>query len=494
MRGRVWCSLGVLLGLLAVLLAVRAPSSGAASGVTGLVHDNHGPVQGVRVRYQGQGDYALTNRTGLFTLPDRPTPGKHLTAWREGYLIAGTRLGSSDPVLSLTPLPKKDNEEYKWVDPGPRGRHSCGHCHAEIYREWDASAHAHSASGRFLELYDEAGGRGWSLLDERPDASGVCAACHAPTATLTEALDLRRANGVTARGVHCDFCHKVADADLAGVGTTHGRFGFQLLRPSLGQLFFGPLDDVDRGEDAYAPVYRESRYCAGCHEGTVLGVHVYGTYSEWLTSPARRQGKQCQTCHMAPTGRFTNMAPDRGGIERDPQTLANHRFFDGSQEAMLRRCMKLEISAHRDNTVRLEVRVRADDVGHHVPTGFPDRHLVLIVEAFDADGQRQPALDGPILPRESGKELAGKPGQLFGRRLRDDSGRSPAPFWRNASEVADTRLSPETTALGSYVFPRTSRRIHVRVFYRRFWEETAELRGWTENGFLVREQTLELPQ
>ena len=68
------------------------------------------------------------------------------------------------------------------------------------------------------------------------------------------------------------------------------------------QLFFGPLDDVDRGEDAFSPLYRESRYCASCHEGIVFGVHVYSTYSEWLSSPARRAGKQCQDCHMAPTG------------------------------------------------------------------------------------------------------------------------------------------------------------------------------------------------
>ena len=55
-------------------------------------------------------------------------------------------------------------------------------------------------------------------------------------------------------------------------------------------------------DDAFSPLYRQSRYCASCHEGTVLSVHVYSTYSEWLASPARREGKQCQSCHMAPTG------------------------------------------------------------------------------------------------------------------------------------------------------------------------------------------------
>src|SRR5207244_7472645 len=93
------------------------------------------------------------------------------------------------------------------------------------------------------------------------------------------------------------------------LGVTHGRYILGLLRPAEGQLFFGPLDDVDRGEDALAPIYGESRYCASCHEGVVFGVRVYSTYSEWLDSPARREGKQCQTCHMTPTGTLTHLAP-----------------------------------------------------------------------------------------------------------------------------------------------------------------------------------------
>src|SRR5262249_31537693 len=138
--------------------------------------------------------------------------------------------------------------------------------------------------------------------------------------------DLRRAEGVALQGVHCDYCHKIAEVDNPQPGLTHGRFGLKLRRPAEGQLFFGPLDDVDRGDDAYSPLYRESRYCASCHEGTVFGVPVYTTYSEWLASPAAREGKQCQDCHMAPTGLLTNLAPGKGGIPRDPKTLANHRF------------------------------------------------------------------------------------------------------------------------------------------------------------------------
>jgi len=94
-------------------------------------------------------------------------------------------------------------------------------------------------------------------------------------------------------------------------------------------------------------------------EGIVFGVHVYSTYSEWLNSPARREGKQCQTCHMAPTGTLDNLAPGKGGLPRNPWTLGNHRFFAGSQAAMLRDCLKASVTlTHNRAGLRAEVEQR----------------------------------------------------------------------------------------------------------------------------------------
>src|SRR5262249_47166705 len=160
-----------------------------------------------------------------------------------------------------------------------------------------------------------------------------------------------------------------------------------------------------------------------CHEGTVFGVHVYGTYSEWLASPARKEGKQCQTCHMRPTRMMTNIAPGHGGIERDPQTLANHRFFAGSQLDMLRHAIHVSVNFDGvEGRQRLSVEVRADDVGHRVPTGFADRHLVLIVEPLDANRNRLMSSDGPTLPQPAGSFVAGLPGRIYGQLLKDDAG------------------------------------------------------------------------
>jgi hypothetical protein len=444
----------------------------------------------------------FTDHDGLFALPLRSGHAARVTAWKAGYLIAGTRADSAPLTLRLSPLPTRDCERYAWVDPAPdaaRAR-NCGNCHGEIYREWSASGHARSVANRhFLNLYDGSDwhGRpaaGWNLLAERPDGTGVCTACHAPTVTSFNDpayLDLRQAHGVEAKGVHCDYCHKVAAVDNQHIGLTHGRFGLKLLRPAEGQLFFGPLDDVDRHEDTFLPVYGQSLYCASCHEGTVFGVHVYSTYSEWRASPAAKEGRQCQACHMAPTGKLTNIAPGKGGIPRDPKTLANHLFFAGSRIDMLRRCLKVSASlADGGDGVRVEVAVRADQVGHRVPTGFVDRNLLLVVEGLDTDGRPVAARRGPLLAGAAGEGFAGQPGRLYAKLLKDDDGHSPAPFWRADPDARDSRLLPGQADRTVYVFPGQLDRVRIRLLYRRFWPQVAAAKHWPDNEIAVVDRLL----
>lgn len=476
-----------LLGLLALTLSRKvAVSEPQPSIVHGRVTDADGPVAEARVRFKGHAESILTDAAGQFVLPHPQGFSGHVTAAKAGYVIAGVQADSARLSLKLQRWPAADSEDYAWVAPGPDPTQpqNCAHCHADIYREWSAGAHARSASNRrFLNLYDGTDWHGranqsWNLLADNPAGAGVCNACHAPTASFED--DLRRLTGVNALGVHCDFCHKIADAPRDHLGMAHGRYGLKLLRPAQGQFFLGPLDDVDRNEDGFSPLYRDSRYCASCHEGVVFGVHAYSTYSEWLDSPARREGKQCQTCHMAPTGRLTNFAPGKGGIARDPQTLASHRF-PGGQLDMLRHCLKMTV---RVDGPRAEVELRAEGVGHRVPTGFVDRNLLLIVEAFDATAKPIPLHSGPILPAPAGT-LAGLPGKLYAKRFKDFHGAGLAPFWRADPEAADTRLVPGQADRTAFTFAEELRRVRVRLVYRRFWQEVARAKSWPDNEIIL---------
>jgi hypothetical protein len=498
MKSAPWLTLGLLLGLLVSLWAMAARRvSRESPSIQGQVVNETDPVSGARLRIKGGAFFALSNRLGRFRLRECPGPGVQITAAMPGYFINNAQADKRWISLQLKRLPAEDCDAYQWIDPGPDSAHpqNCANCHAEIYREWAADGHARAVTNRhFLNLYDGSAsdGRthvGWDLLAQHPDGAGVCNACHAPTATFE--LDLRRAAGVTARGIHCDFCHKVADVALENLGLTHGRFALKLLRPSEGQLFFGPLDDVDRNEDSFSPLYRESRYCASCHEGVVFGVHVYSTYTEWLASTARREGKQCQSCHMRPTGTFTNIAPGKGGVERDPATLASHRF-PGAQVDMLRRCLRVAATVVKlPDGVSIEMTVQANSVGHRVPTGFVDRNLLLVVEAFDHAGRPLPLRSGPQLPPLAGP-ISGLPGRLYAKQLRDFSGSSPAAFWQADPDFVDTRLFPDQPDCSVFQFSREAELVRIRLVYRRFWHEVAQAKGWLDNEITLVDQALTL--
>jgi hypothetical protein len=401
-------------------------------------------------------------------------------------------------------LPRADNESYEWVDAVPDllKAKNCGNCHLQIYQEWVKGKHAHSIDNpHFLNVYagttwKGVGKAGWSLIDDMPDGAAICVACHAPTIDFHDSayLDLRDAKSPLRQGIHCDYCHKIAQTDNAKIGLTHGRFGLSLWRPSKGQLFFGPIDDATRNEDVYSPIYRKSEYCASCHEGIVFGVPVYTTYSEWLPSPARRQGKQCQDCHMAPTGTMDNIAPGKGGIRRDPSTLGNHLFFVGSKEAMLRRAIQLNVDFVRGpERCVVQVILNTRNLGHCVPTGFVDRQLLLTIEGLSSTGDRLSPFPGArLLPRKAGKSLAGRPGLLFAKQLSGSEGSSPVPFWQAQPGVVDSRLKPDSSQSYDWSFPSGLQKVRARLIYRSFWEETALAKDWPDNDIELVDRTFSM--
>lgn len=488
--------------LLLVPLFVVLPADPTNSVTVGVVVDRAGPIAGARVRWQGDSRVTLTDVRGRFRLAHGEPGGRRLTATKPGYLIGYAATNRAPFRIELKPWPTTDDPAYDWVDPHPDAGSpmNCGNCHAAIHREWAESAHARSARNpKFLALFDGDGGVGtsratWNVTAEHPLGAGVCASCHAPTLAAPDLdYNVRRAEGVAARGIHCDFCHKVADVPTDLLGTRFGRDGMSLLRASGGaRVSFGPLEDAVRpGESfAHAPLYRESRYCASCHEGVVFGVHAYSTYSEWRDSPAAKRGVQCQDCHMAPTGTLRNMAPGKGGVARDPHTLASHRL-PGGQVEMLRRSLHAQVRAARaGNGVTVVVELRAQGVGHRVPTGFPERHLILVVEAIDARGAAVAPIDGPRLPSSTGA-WSGRAGWLYARQFVGFDGRSPVPFWRPIERVTDTRLRPEQPDRRRFTFGAATRRVRVRLWYRRFWDVVARSRGWSDNDHTILEQVVD---
>lgn len=476
--------------ILGVLLGALPPA------IEGTVTDGKAPVAKASVGWQGNSDRVSTDAQGRFRLASG-SDSKRIIATKPGYRIASALASGKPLTLKLERLPTDDNADYEWISPHADAAkaNNCANCHEETYREWQASAHAKSATNpKFLSLFagDDGKHKTWNAQVEHPDGAAVCAGCHAPTLqSPTLDYDIRKADGVARSGIHCDYCHKVADAPIDKIGTRFGRDGLYLLRPKKGELLtFGPLDDAVRPGESFGhvPLYKESRYCASCHEGTVFGVHAYGTYSEWLDSPAKKAGKQCQDCHMAPTGKMTNIAPGKGGIERKASTLASHHTPGGDAD-MLKKCLQIKVQLKPTAMgTQLDIEITATNVGHRVPTGFVDRQLILVVTAIDAKGTRVDLVDGPRLPASAGK-WKDAAGFLYAKQLIGEGRKMPAPFWLPIERTVDTRLNPERPDRRAFVFPAAAQRVTVQLWYRRFWQEVADARGWRDNDLLVHEKS-----
>jgi len=185
------------------------------------------------------------------------------------------------------------------------------------------------------------------------------------------------------------------------------------------------------------------------------------------------------------------MAPGKGGIDRSPDTLGNHRFFAPSQAEMLRRCLHVSTEAiPRADGLEATVLVQADNVGHRVPTGFVDRNLLLVVEALGPNDSSILPSQGPTIPGFAGLEWTGKAGKLYAKRLTDFDGKGPVPFWRAKPEIEDNRLIPGRGDTIHWRFPASVNQLRLRLVYRRFWPETAKTKGWPQDDIVVIEQQI----
>jgi hypothetical protein len=401
------------------------------------------------------------------------------------------------------------------------------------------SPSSYDASGRPMapDLTQPYYGPGYRL-DYR-DRAGNCAACHTPkadnlkpsntcgwsgchkefTASMSDVVpqgiyptDLE---GDAADGVGCDFCHKIGEVFLdpetqLPIASKPGISSMRLYRPEEGQqLFFGNLDDVTR-RVTYLPLEQESAFCAPCHYGVFGGVaghnevyggvEVYNSYGEWLDSPYSdpETGQTCQDCHMLPDEQDYFVFPEMGGLERDYQPVKNHTMPGAKDEELLQNSVTMVTSAQIDGgTVKVEVAITNDKTGHHVPTGTPLRHMILVLEATDADGDPLPLISGPTLPDWAG-DYAGLAGRTFAKVLRDEwTGEAPtASYWRDISLVEDTRIAAFETDESQYAFEALSDgevTVEVRLLFRRAFQELMEQKGWDDPDIVMEEERIVLP-
>ncbi len=553
--GVVWC--------LATWILVAQGAAAGTARVSGIVRDDQGAVADAVVRLQTTPHATRTDATGRFEL-EVPLDLQRddvwrLTAWAPGRFCGGpVEVDAADPhaAIALERHATTDHAGYAWRSSfraDEADDEGCAACHSREgtdlafelpFDEWLRDAHGRAARNeRFLTMYlgsDVEGRRspptrrvfvrdyGEQLLPpdpalpyfgpgyklDFPQTAGSCAACHTPAAAVEAPLDTEPTglSGVEAEGMPCDFCHKVFGVRLdAATGRPFphapGVLSIELRRPPPGeQLFLGPYDDVAPGDDAYSALQRESAYCAPCHFGVFWDTVVYDSYGEWLESPYSdpETGRTCQDCHMPRTGATHVALPEKGGLARDPSTIFGHAMPGAADDALLRGALQMEVRATRgEETLAVTVAITNHATGHHVPTDSPLRHLLLLVEAADAEGHALRQQSGPELPAWAGTgdratgHYGGLPGKAFAKVLRDVwTGMAPTgAYWNPTTVVSDNRIAAFATDESRYVFaaPRTgSADVHVRLLFRRAFIELARQKGWELKDRLMAERRLEV--
>jgi Tfp pilus assembly protein PilF len=222
---------------------------------------------------------------------------------------------------------------------------SCERCHADIYRQWQGSAHHFSSFNnawyrKSIEYMQDVGG-------VKP--SKWCAGCHDPALLFSGMFDrpVREIENTPAAqaGLGCMMCHSIAQ-----VKSTMGQGDFELEYPALHRLAASKSPLVRRLHDFVTELNPEphrrvflkpfmrtqtAEFCSTCHK-VHLDVPVnhyrwirgFNDYDNWQASGVSWQGARsfyypakatmCADCHMPLT-----KSVDAGNIEG---SIHSHRF------------------------------------------------------------------------------------------------------------------------------------------------------------------------
>lgn len=165
-----------------------------------------------------------------------------------------------------------------------------------------------------------------------------------------------------------------------------------------------------------------------------------------------------------------------------------------------------EYNPAKKNWLNVTAIVSSQGVGHRFPTDSPLRHLILIVEARDANGSLLDQVNGDIIPSWAGlgsappdrplvQPYGGQPGTIFANLLmEEDTNISPTTAYWNETRLAwvgdlsvdptdhsDTRLYPGRPSFSQHSFEVPDRgniTVKIRLIYRFAFYDLMLQKGW----------------
>ena len=271
---------------------------------------------------------------------------------------------------------------------------TCGACHVEIYQEWLASTHRHAwlDDAQFqAELDKNRHGAPYRTPEgaRRGDTSWICVRCHTPLSDQQPELVVGLHDERVDRPRYAE--NPRYDADLQEEAITCA-----VCHVRDDGVILGPYGDTNAPHPvAKSENLLNSQVCLDCHQAEVRYgdaglLCAFSTGREWQASTYATDGQGCPSCHMPEVER--PLATDH------PPRMTRRHWLGGSlipkrpdlesQVAPLRAVYGsgVEVSLRRQDAA-IELVVTNTRAGHNVPTGDPERYLLVRAEALDAQGR-----------------------------------------------------------------------------------------------------------
>ncbi|MGE0709747.1 MAG: multiheme c-type cytochrome [Planctomycetota bacterium] len=317
-----------------------------------------------------------------FLLPAPRSPGELDVGLRESAAFYARQ------PRFLRPLPEAR------TPPGLRDlrAETCGECHREIYDEWRASTHAHAwlEDAQFQEELKK------TTKDPGKDTSWICVNCHTPLVNQLPRLVAGLDGGRLDQPLYVQnpLHDPVLQREAVTCAACHVKDGVVL----------GPYGDTDAPHPVRkAPGLLSPELCTQCHQAheeldQIALACVFDTGLEYAKGPAPGRGETCQTCHMPQLQRplSAGRAPRRTGRHWFGGSLIpkHPSFAAGLAPALAVYPDGVELSwvdppaqARPGEELTLRFRALNANAGHRVPTGDPERFLLLRAEVLDDAGQ-----------------------------------------------------------------------------------------------------------
>jgi hypothetical protein len=277
---------------------------------------------------------------------------------------------------------------------------SCGGCHRSIYEEWQISTHARAwlDDAQFQEELSKS--RSEPPHEDNGDVGWMCVNCHTPLMNQLPQLVVGLEDDDISKPIYAENPHFDAELqnDAITCATCHVRDG-KVLGPYGSKNAPHPVEK--------APELLTEQVCVQCHQAEALFPEqnlgcFFTTGAEWKSSEYGKRGETCQTCHMPEIERhvadnFTKLPKRKtrrhwfGGslIPKKPEFAAELEPLEAVYGDGVELLARLEgpCVEQPQPCTRIAVDIANANAGHHVPSGDPERHLIIAATAV-RDGEK----------------------------------------------------------------------------------------------------------